>query len=311
MNEFESVDQIDAAFRQGRFSLPMNITVAGFPFHRSNSIMYPIPEMLGEDKKAFVIYVVDAAARESEQWKAMRQQDVESRDIYEWIVLIWAIDRGLAIRPARAVTNTAARAKVDLVTGNRALAEGNSNIIPDTVNIKFLQFNKQVPAKVDTGANLSSLHCEEWKVNSGKNMVEFRCGLLSENTIRTELLDQVAIKTSEGSEYRPVIALNIAINGKTMQNSKFNLNDRSSMQDKILVGQNILEKGQFMVDPNKEQNRFEDVDWDALQEMYKDVKIIEESTEANNKKIDDLYQTMLDCDVTMSDLAHHILIQEK
>lgn len=275
MNEFESVSQLNEAFIQGQFRLPETISVGGFPFHLSQSIMYPIPEMARQGKKAFQIYAVKPSAKETEQWQAMSQQSVEWRELYEWIILIWAVDRGLAVRPARAVTNTAARASSDLVTATKALAEGDSNIIADTVNMKFLQFNKQVPAKVDTGANLSSLHCEEWRVNSGKNMVEFRCSLLSENTIRTELLDQVAIKTSEGSEYRPVIALNIAINGKTLQNSKFNLNDRSHMQDKILVGQNILEKGQFMVDPNKEQNRFEDVDWDALQELYKDVEVEE------------------------------------
>jgi hypothetical protein len=313
MNEFESVEQLNQVFKHEQFGLPEQISVMGVPYHRSQAIIFPIPEMLEQGKKAFVIYAVDSSAKDSPTWRQFRQMDIEERPLYEWIVLIWAIDRTLSVRPARAVTNTKARAKADLVKANHALKEGENNIIADTVKVGFLQFNKQVPGKVDTGANLSSLHCEEWKVMSNKNMVEFRSGLLSNNVIRTELLDQVAIKTSEGSEYRPVIALNISINGKQLQNCKFNLNDRSSMEDKILVGQNILEQGKFLVDPNKQRDRFEDVDWDALQDMYKDVEveIIKESTEENNKKTDALYQMMLDSDVTMSDLAHHILIQEK
>ena len=280
MNEFESLEQLNQVFQTGRFTLPDEMMVAGLPYHYSKSVAHTIPEMK-EGKKLFVIYAVAPHIKQSEEWKTI----VEERTMQEWIILIWALDGTLSVRPARAVTNTAARAKTDLQFADKNLREGNSNIVADTVQIKFTQFNKQVPGKVDTGANLSSLHCDEWKVDSGKNIVEFRCSLLSENTIRTELLDQAVIKTSEGSEYRPVIALSVVINGKDLQNCKFNLNDRSHMQDKILVGQNILEQGKFLVDPNKQANSFEDVDWDALQELYKDVEVIEEE-QLNPKLVD-------------------------
>lgn len=310
MNEFESLDQLNQVFKLGKFTLPDDIVVSGFGYHRSKAISYTIPE-LKAGRKCFVIYALNPADRNSNRWKQVSKLSADERPIHEWIICIWALDSTLSVRPARVSATTPARAQADLGSGNANLKEANQNIITDTVGIRFLQFNRDVPGKVDTGANLSSLHCEEWKVLSGKNMVEFRSSLLSDNVIRTDLIEQVAIQTSEGSEYRPVIALDIAINGKTLQNSKFNLNDRSQMQDKILVGQNILEKGRFLVDPNKEHNQYEGVDWDALQETYKDVTIIEESTEVNHKKIDELYDAMLNSDVTMSDLAHHILVTKE
>ncbi len=301
MNEFESIDHLNDVFTQGQFPLPEQIRVEGIVFHLSRSKSHGIPDMVNNGKKEFVVYAMDQSSRDK----------LKETSLKEWIIFIWAIDRSLSIRPARAVTNTAARAKSDMETGDHNLKEGNSNVIADTVQIKFIQFNKTIPGKTDTGANLSSLHCEEWRVLSGKNMVEFRSSILSDNTIRTELLDQVAIKTSEGSEYRPVIALDVNISGKSLKACKFNLNDRSQMQDKILIGQNILEKGKFLVDPNIQQDRVESVDWDALQEIYKDITLIKESNRTEKQSIDNLYQAMLECDVTMSDLAHHILIQEK
>ncbi len=299
MNEFESIEQLDQVFTTGRFSLPEELTVSGIPFRLTRSYSNDIPDMARSGKKDFVVYAINPNYK----------NELKGTNLKEWIILVWALDGTLSIRPARAATNTAARAQAD-IEKSTSIKESKHNIIPDSVSIKFTQFNKSIKGKTDTGANLSSLHCEDWKVVSGKRMVEFRSSLLSDNTIRTELLDQVTIKTSEGSEYRPVIALDVSINGKSMKGSKFNLNDRSQMEDKILIGQNILEKGKFLVDPNIQQDRVESVDWDALQEIYKDITIIEE-TDEQNKKIDALYQSMLDSDVTMSDLAHHILIQEK
>jgi len=278
MNEFESLEQLNEAFRLGRFTLPRDIMVMGIPYHYSTAVGHTVPEMKNENKKLFVVYAVEPHVKASPDWK----NTVEERRLQEWIILIWALDRTLSVRPARAVTNSAARARADLETGEHSLRE-NQAVVADSVTIRFPQFNKQLTGKVDTGANLSSLHCEEWKVDSGRNMVEFRSSLLSNNTIRTELIDQAAIKTSEGSEYRPVIALNISIAGKDIQNAKFNLNDRSQMQDKILIGQNILERGNFLVDPTKQHNRFEDVDWDALQDLYKDITVLEETTLTNEK----------------------------
>ena len=112
------------------------------------------------------------------------------------------------------------------------------------------------------------------------------------------VLEKQAVKLSNGSmEYRPVVELNIKINDQQLTNCMFNLNDRGAMTYPILIGQNVLEAGGFMVDPSidagedpnvemgenpmagKEMNTGADmtedfeVDWEALQEEFKDDKI--------------------------------------
>ena len=53
-----------------------------------------------------------------------------------------------------------------------------------------------------------------------------------------------------GVEYRPVVELNIELNGKKMSRVLFNLNNRDKMEYPCLIGQNVLEKSGFLVDPN-------------------------------------------------------------
>jgi len=44
------------------------------------------------------------------------------------------------------------------------------------------------------------------------------------------------------------------INGKRIQDVLFNLNDRNNMDHQLLVGQNILEKGKFLIDPTIQED---------------------------------------------------------
>ena len=130
--------------------------------------------------------------------------------------------------------------------------------------------------KVDTGADVSSVHAENWKVDNGQ--VTFECPELSENRITLPVLEKQAIKSSNGDvEYRPVIELNIKVNNQQLTNVMFNLNDRGTMSYPMLIGQNILEAGQFMIDPTIDDpddpdNIDEDleIDWESLQEEFKD-----------------------------------------
>ena len=89
------------------------------------------------------------------------------------------------------------------------------------------------------------------------------------------VIEKQAIKLSNGEVgYRPVVELNIKVNDQQLTNIMFNLNDRGTMNYPMLIGQNVLEAGGFMIDPTIEdpdsmEENFE-VDWDALQEEFKD-----------------------------------------
>lgn len=299
--EYQSARQIDVLFRTGRLrELPDELSIAGIQYHNRDNIVYPIPKMLNENYKAFVVYSSTGTGKQNPNYQDLRDQGV----LDEWLVLIWAITPALHILPARAVSTTAARAKPDMKTASDALAE-NANIIPDVVGVRFNHFNRNVEGKVDTGAHLSSLHVEKWEAVPGKDIVRFHSSLLSNNTVQAHMISQVTIQTSEGTEIRPVVELDITINGKNIPNAKFNLNDRSQMESKLLIGQNVLERGQFLVDPNKQQDHVdqmegeEQVDWEQLQERFKDVQI-------DDPDIDMIYNMMLESDISFRDLARHI-----
>ena len=148
-------------------------------------------------------------------------------------------------------------------------------IVGDVVDVIITSIPNSSPlkGKVDTGADVSSIHAEDWEVDNGQ--VTFNCPELSENRISLPVLEKQAIKSSNGDmEYRPVIELNIKVNDQQLTNVMFNLNDRGTMTYPMLVGQNILECGGFMIDPTIDDPEQVDedfeIDWDSLQEEFKD-----------------------------------------
>jgi hypothetical protein len=295
MNTYESVQQISELFKYGRFPLEHDIMINNVPYRLKAGVMHPIPEMIEKNYKGFVIYAVSPKGKEN--------MNLETAN--EWVVLIWAIAPDLSIRPVRASTTTAARARSDMETATKALAEAE-NIIPDNVEVRFIQFNRPVKGKADTGANMSSLHAERWKVIPDKGHVRFACSLLSDNEITMGLHDQVHVRTSEGEEYRPVVSFDVSINGVDIRNALFNLNDRSKMQDMLLVGQNILEKGKFLIDPTIQKDyvpmQSEEVDWDEMQERFKDISLSEDdSDEYLNEQIKNMYTHMVNSNGSLDD----------
>ncbi len=92
---------------------------------------------------------------------------------------------------------------------------------------------KVVAARVDTGATKSSVDTN----------------LAGEIGLGEEI-DITTIKQVHGSSKRPVINGSIKI-GEEQITSHFTLADRSHMKYKVLIGQNILKKGKFLIDPNK------------------------------------------------------------
>lgn len=129
------------------------------------------------------------------------------------------------------------------------------NEIGSTVEVRFTNIPGSVPlkGKVDTGADVSSLHATEHHIHDGR--VTFTCPELSTNKITVPLITQQTVKSSDGGqEYRPVIELNVKVNGKLLTNVEFNLNDRGNMKFPVLIGKNILIKGGFKIDPRLDES---------------------------------------------------------
>jgi len=269
--DFHSVSHIDGQFKLGgHVNLPDSFTVHGFKFNILSEHTIPIREMINNQQKSFVVYCVDAEEKEKDRWTEANHDNL----IQEWVVFAWDTTKNMSMIPAGVMSLPS--------TNLVQLEEKADNVIADEVDIKFDRFGKSSKAKVDTGANMSSIHVDNWQVIQGKSKVQFQSEMLSPNQIIMDVIDQIVVKTSEGSEYRPVVQFQVTIEGVPIRDAQFNLNNRSGMQHPILIGQNILERGNFLIDPNRTQDAVraegidwhehtDRIDWDSLQESFEEV----------------------------------------
>lgn len=126
-----------------------------------------------------------------------------------------------------------------------------SNSIGSSVTLHISSFGKELEAKVDTGATLCCLHGDNISVNKATKTVSFSNPDISSNIIRAPLCGEITVSSADGgSDDRPTILLDVEMNGIALKNIEFNINDRSNMNSKVLIGQNLLKAGDFVVDVN-------------------------------------------------------------
>lgn len=105
-------------------------------------------------------------------------------------------------------------------------------------------------ARLDTGANTSSLSAEEVTPfeRDGQNWVRFRLALDEDDIVVSEARDRefearivrrVRIVQASGSETRPVIRLPLTL-GALEQNVEFTLNDRTHLTYPVLLGRRFM-----------------------------------------------------------------------
>ena len=93
---------------------------------------------------------------------------------------------------------------------------------------------ENVIARIDTGATSSSID-----INLAKKL---NIGPI----IRSKI-----VKSASGIRKRPMVKAKVNLNG-TLIEEEFTLADRSHLTYQMLIGQNILKKGKFLIDPLKE-----------------------------------------------------------
>jgi len=127
----------------------------------------------------------------------------------------------------------------------------NDNTIGYNVEIVLKGFNgnKDIKAKIDTGADMSSLHANNVKIK-GKT-IEFDFG---DRHVTMPLGGYQRVKTADGGiENRPIVKFSVEVpkpgtdKDIVINNLAFTLNDRSDMDDRILLGLNFIEAGNFTI----------------------------------------------------------------
>lgn len=172
------------------------------------------------------------------------------------------------------------------------------NTIGNNVHIIFTSLNnKEITGKVDTGATTSSLHAENIQVDKNSNRVSFVCAELSNSVITMELDgSQEVVSADAGGKTRPIVNFDVEIEGVSLQAMSFNLNDRSEMSSPLLVGQNILKAGNFVIDVNKG-------DGEDVEQQVSNQSDVAESRDA---KIIEAIQYLTENDITLSEIIQYM-----
>jgi len=117
-----------------------------------------------------------------------------------------------------------------------------------------------IPAKIDTGANRSSIHCSEIRHHrdNGVDEITFHIPLDSShgtNTFHATSFFKKKIKSSSGHvEDRYIIRTSIILFGRKIKTS-FSLTDRTEMKYPVLLGRKLM-KSRFIVDVSQEYLSF-------------------------------------------------------
>lgn len=269
--DYENIEQLEKEFIAGNFDWPDEIMVSDVAFKFGTTSNHSMNDIMKHNYKSMVIYSYNDA-REKEQ--------ATESGLKKWIVFLWGFTKKSRIVPYAVRNMTKARATAGTITEMNA----DDNDIGSVVEVKItnLPGSKPLQGKIDTGADISSLHTDAFKINRANGTVTFKCPELSQNELTMQLVNQQAVKTADsGVEYRPVIELNVKINGKMLNGVNFNLNDRGKMTYPVLVGKNALIQGKFKINPSMDES----VDWEALQEAFKD---IEEPSLTIEEKLDSI-----------------------
>jgi hypothetical protein len=108
-------------------------------------------------------------------------------------------------------------------------------------NVMLLPWEVTLPARIDTGAAISSLDARNLRIKG--NTVEFTLPeQYGGQQIRLPILKWMTVKSAETKEKRPVVVVDLCIGPKRMQ-TEVNLNNRSNVKHPLLIGRNTLMHG--------------------------------------------------------------------
>lgn len=118
---------------------------------------------------------------------------------------------------------------------------------------------KNIEAKIDTGANRSSIHCSkiEHLMKDGKEWIIFEIPLGNDEhcTYKSDDFFKKNIKSSSGHiENRYIIKTEVILFGEEIHTT-FSLTDRGYMKYPVLLGRKLL-KSRFVVDVAQENLSF-------------------------------------------------------
>ncbi len=187
------------------------------------------------------------------------------------------------------------------------MKQTDQHIIGPTTFVDFPEYTiTKIPAKVDTGADSSSLWATNIRETNGVLTFEFfgpASPFYSGHTVSTRHYSLLSVRNSFGqTELRYKVPLKLRINGKTIA-ARFTLSDRANNAYPILIGRRTI-KGKFLVDVAKQSPASK---LDRPQRVLVLVHGGGPRIEDFYRQLNEEYDTELHAEVTRySDLAYYI-----
>lgn len=289
MSKFATLQDLTKSFMNGSFKLDPVIEVEGVTWTQFDTYAPKITESLLSGKSPMIVYVSEAADK--------------------LLIGAWTTNSRNGIVPAGFVEvegpNLLKETQQTIVEMNgEKITLSPDQLVGDKVRVVFtgLSSPRELRGKVDTGATISSLHCDRFEIKG--NTIEFECKPLTDHIITVPLKTRHAVKSPDGGTvYRPVIEQDVKVNGKLIRGAEFNLNDRSNMDDPVLIGQNVLQAAKLYIDPSRTES-VKSCDWDELQVLAEIAPMINRNPD--DPVLSEFYKQMLESDITFKDLVQHI-----
>lgn len=135
---------------------------------------------------------------------------------------------------------------VVFVVGASTVSAGEKVVIGALEEVILLPWKVRLLARIDTGANTSSMGARGLKIHN--NMAHFR--LREEyggKEFKLPIVEWRTFSSSESNELRPVVEIEICLGPRRLR-TQVSLNDRSRVDYPFLVGRRVLKEGSFIVD---------------------------------------------------------------
>jgi hypothetical protein len=117
-----------------------------------------------------------------------------------------------------------------------------------TEDVMLLPWGIRLPARIDTGASMTSLDARSLTIR--ENMVAFRLPeAFGEREFELPIVRWGNVSSSMGVQRRPVVELDLCV-GAARLKVTVNLNDRSGVRYPLIIGRNLL-RNRFLVDSGK------------------------------------------------------------
>jgi hypothetical protein len=158
------------------------------------------------------------------------------------------IATGLFFIAVNAHTESLVQAQVNDDAQPQTPAESAMTTVGAVEEVILTPWGVTFPARIDTGADLSSLDARDLVVRN--NVAEFKLGRRwGSRRIQLPIVEWRHIQTASGTEKRPVVEISICLGSKVFR-TPVTLKDRSQMLYPFLVGRTAL-SGKFLVDTSR------------------------------------------------------------